>query len=262
MITNSFIFVLVLSLRVLTSNADPQYSKSTSPWDLPLLPANPEKYSNYTASNETKNKIPRLIWIGFRKAPGVNDNITAHVLKMQKTNFDFTFHLWGNEEEHHFMETYFFNTSILWAFKHVNPAVGVSYSDIWRLCVLWAYGGFYIDDDSYIDTPLNKIIRENDTLILSNEKGSYHNCYQPYYQLSDTSLLKKHNLLPNSTTLTDLYSGRNIVNWALFSNPRNKLIEKALENIVDIFKFEYLKRPVFNTKPYDPRFMKVFCSTG
>lgn len=259
---NNLLFILVISSRLLIIHADIQYLKTPSPWDQPLLPINPKEYPNYTISNENDNKIPKLIWIGFRKAPEVNQSLPAHILKLIKNNLDWKFHLWGNEEEHNFMETYFANTSILWAFKQVNPAVGVSYSDIWRLCVLWAYGGFYIDDDSYIDTPLNKIILKNDTLILSNERSIYTSCFQSHYKLSDKYLLKKHNLPSNSTFLTDLYANRNLVNWALFSNPRNKLILKSLENIVDIFRLEYLKRPVFNTRPYDPRYMKVFCSTG
>jgi mannosyltransferase OCH1-like enzyme len=262
MILNSLIILLVTSLRPLTSSADTEYRNNPSPWNLPLLPANPHEYPNYTIGNDTSKKIPKLAWIGFRKAPKAGEKLQEHIINLKKNNLDWTFHLWGNEEEHHFMETYFFNTSILWAFKHVNPAVGVSYSDIWRLCVLWAYGGFYIDDDSYINTPLDKIISGNDTLILSREKGLYVDCYQPYYKLSDKCWLKQRNLPSNSTSLTDLYSNRNLVNWALFSNPRNEMIQKALENIVEIFKFEYLKRPVFNTKPYDPRFLKVFCSTG
>jgi hypothetical protein len=41
-------------------------------------------------------------------------------------------HLMGAEEQHKFMEEHFRGTSLLWAFKAVNPAVGVPHSDIWR----------------------------------------------------------------------------------------------------------------------------------
>jgi mannosyltransferase OCH1-like enzyme len=216
------IFLFLISLRSLTSNVDVQYKDEQSPWNLPLFPTNAPGYPN--SSYESNKKISKLVWIGYRKTPGINET-SAHVLKMKKKNLDWKFHLWGIEK-HHFMETYFFNTSVLWAFNHVNPAIGVSWSDIWRLCVLWAYGGFYIDDDSYIDTPFNNIIQENDTLIVANERMLTVNCYQSYYQLSDTQFLKRRNFLSNSTTRTDLPPNRNLVNWAIFSNPRNKLIEK------------------------------------
>jgi hypothetical protein len=117
-------------------------------------------------------------------------------------------------------------------------------------------------------TPLNDVIAANDTLILSAERNIYAECYIPSYKLSR----KKLNSL-NITQDTN-YTGkgklhdvlhlfdRPTVNWALFSEPGNPVIENVLKNIVDTYKWEYLKRPVFSIKPYDIRALRVICSTG
>lgn len=106
----------------------------TLPWNLPLMPTSIPLYPNYTAAEIANNsnykpKIPRLMWIQYRKAP---TKLSAHVTEMIKNNPLWKVHTWGQDEKDFFMETYFANTSVLWAIKAANPAVGVSHADIWR----------------------------------------------------------------------------------------------------------------------------------
>lgn len=108
--------------------------------------------------------------------------------------------------------------------------------------------------------PLSEIVRQNDSMIVSFEKRAYVDLYMPYYKLSKTQLRKVR-----SKGCNDNYSNlfdRPVINWALFSEPQSPLLEHILSNIVDVFKFEYLKRPVFNLKPFDMRAQIVFLSTG
>lgn len=106
----------------------------TFPWDLPLMPESIPSYPNYTAaeiasnSNYT-NKIPRLMWIQHRNVPA---KLKSHVIEMMTKNPLWKVHNWGHAETVDFMETYFANTSVLWAIKAANPAIGVSHADIWR----------------------------------------------------------------------------------------------------------------------------------
>ena len=143
-----------------------------------------------------------------------------------------------------------------------------------RYCVLWAYGGFYIDDDSSISDPLTDIVKVNDTLILSSEKRKYSECYLSHYKLSrkQLNMLKpdennnsnnsnNNNKKPLLQDRLDLFDHAT-VNWALFSQPGNLVIENVLRNIVNIYKMEYLKRPVFKIKHHDMRALQVICSTG
>lgn len=69
------------------------------------------------------------MWIGYRKAP---EKLSPHMSEMVTKNPLWKIHAWGLEERSEFMETYFANTSVLWAIKAANPAIGVSHADIWR----------------------------------------------------------------------------------------------------------------------------------
>ena len=55
------------------------------------------------------------------------------------------------------MNILYANTSVLWAFNLIHSDAGVFASDIWRYAVLYLFGGFYLDDDSYIEAPLEKV---------------------------------------------------------------------------------------------------------
>ena len=50
--------------------------------------------------------------------------------------------------------------------------VGAARADFWRYLILYKNGGIYLDIDSDICKPLNELIRENDTAIISREKDS------------------------------------------------------------------------------------------
>ena len=88
----------------------------------------------------------------------------------------------------------FANTSTLWAYEVLNPQIGTSKVEIWRLgyhrhhhhhhhhhhyhhhghhhhyyystAILYAWGGMYMDDDANFGTNLDEVIEETDKLIL------------------------------------------------------------------------------------------------
>jgi hypothetical protein len=127
-----------------------------------------------------------------------------------------------------------------------------------RFCVLWAFGGFYADDDSFIGTPLSTIVQENDSMILTPERGAYMECYYPTFKLSKDSLNRTN---VNQIQLSSSYD-RPIVFWGIFSEPGSRVLENALRNVVEIFKNEYFKRSVIHIKHNQMRAHYVFCSTG
>ena len=48
------------------------------------------------------------------------------------------------------MEESYANTSILWIYNTLNPLIGCSKPEIWRLAVLYKYGGIYLDGKNRI----------------------------------------------------------------------------------------------------------------
>ena len=101
--------------------------------------------------------------------------------------------------------------------------------------------GAYVDDDSDIRTPFDNFINPDDTLIVSYEKNGYNGdgCYIPRYHLSDAYLYEK-----NVTRRKDvIFHGRVLLNWAIISAPFHPIVSRAMENIVEIIRAEYLREP-------------------
>jgi hypothetical protein len=91
--------------------------------------------------------IPRNIWLGFKKVPSddaMSSNLKALVSKAALDGW--TVHMLGHHQQLQFMETFYPNTSILWAFKNIHSGAGPSACDIWR------YSGSVI-----VPVPLMKI---------------------------------------------------------------------------------------------------------
>ena len=70
---------------------------------------------------------------------------------------DWKIHYFGQIESDNFMNKYYNNTSILWAYNLINPQERISQADIWRYAILYAFGGFYIDDDAFINSNIDRV---------------------------------------------------------------------------------------------------------
>ena len=162
---------------------------------LPLFPSNfdlitaRESHQNYSYS--TDKKIPRNIFINFREVPPkevlYSDKYYSNLkslLEKHITN-DWKIHLFGQNERKEFMNKYFNNTSILWAYNQINPIRQVATSDIWRYCALYIFGGLYIDDDIGLHANLDDIIQPEEQMIISLERNIYNDCYNQDYHLSE-----------------------------------------------------------------------------
>lgn len=84
---------------------------------------------------------------------------------------------------------------------------------------------------------LHKVVEYNDTLIMSQEKNRYVDCYLPTFHLSNEYMSKKYNF--NSFGL--VYGDKNLVNWGILSAPRHPVILRIMENVVDIVRKEFLR---------------------
>lgn len=111
------------------------------PWNLPLLPPHfPELSSEF--KNTNGKQIPRHLWMAFKEIPD-EKNLPDHLRRMFMKNsaLNWTLHLANNNDKLAFMEKYYYNTSLLWAYKSIHPKLGNSAADIWRYCVLYIFGG-------------------------------------------------------------------------------------------------------------------------
>lgn len=116
-----------------------------------------------------------------------------------------------------------------------------------------------MDDDSFIKTPLEKLVTKDDDLVVAQEGNSYKDdCFVPTYHLSNSHMQKTF----NSTEFMTSFGGRNLVNWAIFIKPRHPLMAEVLKNVVDIVRKEYLHSSVVKMHRYDARWKYCMCATG
>lgn len=110
--------------------------------------------------------IPSIGWIAVRNA---SDERAAHMNGPKgfiSRNPTWTIHFCGNTEKDQFMDQTYANTSLLWAYHILNPAIGTAKAELWRLAVLYRYGGMYLDDDANLAVPLDQIVRKEDKFII------------------------------------------------------------------------------------------------
>ena len=60
-----------------------------------------------------------------------------------------------------------FNKEVLNAYYTLIP--GAFKADLWRVCVLYIYGGVYIDSDTICETPLSELIEADDKFIITRD---------------------------------------------------------------------------------------------
>lgn len=151
-------------------------------YDLPLFPTDIWKEKDIIYTNGFKDAtkfIPRHVWIAVRNS---SDEKPKHTAALMDKNKLWNFHFYGNEEKDEFMKKHYSGTSILWAYEILNPAIGCSRPEIWRLAILFKYGGVYMDDDSTIETELDSVVGPQDKFIGGKEPYNFDDrCYRDDY---------------------------------------------------------------------------------
>lgn len=241
---------------------------SSSKIDDPVLPSNYDSQpSPYLEPPGARwRKIPRHVWINigtvktYVPSMGKLPNHIERLIAREKRS-NWTIHMESDTAQIEFMNKHFANTSTLWAFNLINPRLGVAASDIWRYCILLLFGGVYLDDDSFIQTDFETMVRANDSIILTKEPGAYiDECYRDSYPLSYASLSL---LNPTSKDrVHQIHGGRTISNWAIFSEPKHPFLRRALENLVDLVRLEYLRQSALKLPYFAFRWKCVMCVTG
>jgi mannosyltransferase OCH1-like enzyme len=110
--------------------------------------------SELPAVEPSEKMIPRKIWVAVKDA---NDEHPKHLLDFFGRNPTWQRNICDNACKDKFMNTTFGGTALHWAYYMINPAIGAARADIWRYCVLYTFGGLYLDDDSDIGTLLDEV---------------------------------------------------------------------------------------------------------
>jgi mannosyltransferase OCH1-like enzyme len=109
------------------------------------------------------------------------------------------------------MRRYYCRHKIYEIFK--KPKYWQIKTDIFRYCILFERGGFWLDIKSIIDVSLSKILKRNASMIFSYEKNKFS--FSDNYKIRN-KLLYKNNV---------------ICNWFLGSAKNNIILEDVINNI-------------------------------
>lgn len=130
-----YLFLILCALRCF----------SLEPYDLPVVPESlKQKVLSTKPENSSGKFIPRIAWIAVRN---ISEEKPKHMLGPNgfiERNKNWKMNFCDNEMKDSFMEINFAGSSILWAYNILNPAIGTSKVEIWRLAVLYLHGGISI----------------------------------------------------------------------------------------------------------------------
>lgn len=216
----------------------------------------------------TEKAIPSLLWVAVKDR---NDPLPQHIQELFSRNRHWAHLVCDNDCKDKFMDTVFGNTALSWAYRLVN--VWAFKADIWRYCILYTFGGVYLDDDSDMKTPLDDIVRKSDHLIMSEEGANgFGQCYESDFHLSDAAVSKRNK---SEIAAVDsqyfhgfddkgfpiFFHGHTLVNWGIFIAPRHPLMLETLKNIVAVVKAEFSHKSVVHFTRWDPPHKLGLCST-
>eukprot|EP01041_Mallomonas_annulata_P005783 gene5783-11683_t len=239
------LLLLIFALQLLSNFGSPPILPSAE-----LIASSRAEFIKSNPCIDSSKNIPCHIWVTGRSLS--HNQLPRHIQGFSTRNKDWILHPIDDEEMRRFMKSIFSGTRVLWAFDHINHQLGASRADIWRLAVLWIYGGVYIDLDADILTPLSQVIQSNDSFILGTEGNPLGQCYKPEFHLN-------HSVIH---TTADWYQGKSILQWTIFSEPGHLFLERALKNVVELITLEYKRQSVVVYESHEGPAMLVFCCTG
>jgi hypothetical protein len=139
-----------------------------------------------------------------------------------------------DDEADMFIDKYF-PGKVARAFHSINPEFGAARADLLRYCLLYIFGGVYLDLDSSLNCPLDDWICEDDVAILSYEKNIFprpeHSSeLQAMYQLLAFSNNSSSRI---PTTPPAGLRDNTMVQWLLVFSPKQELLRKVIDLVAD-----------------------------
>jgi len=111
--------------------------------------------------------IPKNIFQSLKtKYENLHPILKARIDAIKSNNPEYKYQLYDDNDIDEFVNTYY-PGEIADCYNKLN--IIVAKVDFWRYLVLYKYGGVYLDFDSGIEKPLNELITENDTAIITAE---------------------------------------------------------------------------------------------
>ena len=115
-------------------------------------------------------RIPPVIWQTWRNKPDPATPLGRQVRLLKARNPAHEYHFVDDKAQAAFMRTNF-TGEISKAYFSIDPENGAARADLWRYCVLYRYGGWYIDLDVGCRAPLQELHKAGDELAFAYERS-------------------------------------------------------------------------------------------
>ena len=120
------------------------------------------------------------------------------------------------------------------AYFSIDPENGAARADLWRYCILWRYGGWYVDLDVGCRTPLQDLHSAEDELAFAYERSPLPKAVPPSlgcvapnaFDANVSRLLSSRVLLPPALALA-----QNIIGSAPGSLPLKAAIDRVVSSL-------------------------------
>jgi mannosyltransferase OCH1-like enzyme len=137
-----------------------------------------------------KNKIPKIIHQSYTNK--VNSKLFPVISSWKEMNINYEYKYWNDEECYQVIKENF-NSSVVDAYNMLYA--GAYKSDIFRLCILYLYGGIWTDISSVCEVSLDNIIHNENLIIVKDTKDTqqtYGNIYQAFIICESKSPIIKY----------------------------------------------------------------------
>jgi mannosyltransferase OCH1-like enzyme len=153
-----------------------------------------------TSNEDIINNVPLNIFLTWetKKLP---INMYNNILLLQKMNPEFDIYLYDNKDRIKFIKDNF-NPDVLEAYNSLRP--GAYKADLWRYCIIYKYGGVYMDIKYHTYISLIDLIKDSEFIFVN----------------TDSKLCK------------DSYDGKEIQNTFFVSSPYNQIFMNSIDEIV------------------------------
>jgi mannosyltransferase OCH1-like enzyme len=185
----------------------------------------------YASTKKIKKKLIQNNFFQTYKSRNLDNYSVKKIKKLREKNPQFNFFFFDDIEMDRYMEQNWSHRKIYEIYK--NSIYGASKADIWRYCILYQYGGVYLDFDASINFSLDEI-PEHAEEVISFEKNSVisqiSKIYTPHFKFLSSS--------PTSNAHLE-YPKNLVIQWLLIFKKEHLILKNVIleiENNYDFFK--------------------------
>lgn len=170
-------------------------------------------------------KIPKIIHQTCADKSTLRQEIDINIEKIKKINPGWEHRIYDNNDIEKFI-TDKFDKNIIGYYKRINPDYGPAIADFFRYLLIYKCGGVYIDIKSTIEKPLDTILTESDSFLLSQWNNRIGEKYCGYGFHNELSMVP----------------GGEFQQWHIIAEPNHPLLAHVINRVC------------FNINNYSPAF--------